>query len=332
MAPVIQVDKRFMGSSSQRDAGEAPASDTTDEQNIGDRLFACVTKAFPELSLSNSRLECTGGDHVLLIVDDEYAFRFPRAGMHDLALEIAVLKLMQRRSTLATPAYDHIDAAGRFAGYRFIQGAPLTRARFGALAAIARDQVLTQAARFLSELHGLPIDAVAWSASWPKTWTAAEFAERGLVESLPVIAAYAPHLAGPIERFYSRYRHDRPHDLVIVHGDLVADHILLDPRTDELAGIIDFGDVGLGDPAQDFIGFWNYGDEAAFRLVSIYGTGRVDPGLLDRSRNHFIRYRIDRLAEELADDAGADPSHDVAEIDALLRRPPALGGSGRRSG
>ena len=39
-------------------------------------------------------------------------------------------------------------------------------------------------------------------------------------------------------------------------GDLVRDHLLVDEHTGHLTGIIDFSDVALGDPAQDFLGFW----------------------------------------------------------------------------
>ena len=290
-------------------------------QDIADRLLACVRKVFPALQVRCSRIERGGGDHLLLIVNDAHAFRFPRPGVHDLKLEIEVLALLQRKSSLPTPSYDYIDPAGRFAGYRFIQGVELTRLRFAALSAPSRDDLLGAAAHFLSELHSLPIDALARAGTSRTMWTAAQFAARGLTERLPLLAEHAPQLAGPIEDFYCAYRHDRPDHLVVVHGDLVAEHILVDEQSGRLAGIIDFGDVALGDPAQDFFGFWKYGAAAASRLVELYSLGEADPGLLGRSGNHFIRYRLDRLFEKLSDGLGIDAREESAELEVLLSPP-----------
>ncbi len=290
-------------------------------RNVRNQLLARVAESFPGLPVGRSRVESGGGDHVLLIIDDTYAFRFPRAGMHDLKLEIAVLGLLQRRSVVPTPSYDYVDPAGRFAGYRFIEGIELTQSRFAALSPVGKDRVLGQAAMFLSALHSLPRDAVDRAGPWPMAWTAAEYAERGLTERLPSIAACAPHLAGPIEAFYRSYRHERLDRLVVVHGDLVADHILLDEAAERLAGIIDFGDVAIGDPAQDLLAFWSYGKEAASRIVQLYGPSDADSGLLGRSRNHFIRHRIDQLFQQLGQGAGDEARAEMFDLEALLQSP-----------
>ena len=314
----------LLGSTSAFDgygAGEAAGADAG---KLGDRLLACVTTAFPTLPVSKSRVESTGGDHVLLIIDDAYAFRFPRADMHDLAFEIEVLKLVQRAGIVPTPAYDLIDPAGRFAGYRFIEGVELSQFRFAALAASAQDEIISTAAQFLSELHGISVASVSWPGTWPASWTAAQFAHRGLTERLPLIAARVPSLAGSIQQFFCRYQDDRPDRLVIVHGDLIADHFLLDERSGQLAGIIDFGDVALGDPAQDFLGLWIYGSDAASRAVELYRSRTVDRGLLCRSRNHFIRYRIDQLFERLSGSGRVEIAAEAAEIGALLSQTAAL--------
>ena len=113
-------------------------------------------------------------------------------------------------------------------------------------------------------------------------------------------------------------RLDRPERLAIVHGDLVGEHILVDLSGSRLAGIIDFGDVALGDPAQDLLGLWSYGADAVTRVIDGYDPGRNDPGLLRRSRNHFIRYRIDDLFECLDRGKLSDVPAQVAAIAALL--------------
>lgn len=282
-----------------------------------DQLAGFIEAAFPTLRLGKRRLEQSGGDHVLLIVDEHFAFRFPRSGMHGLNLEIAVLERLQRRSPISIPAYEYVDPAGRFAGYPFIQGTALTPIRFAALADHLQIDVLQTAAMFLTELHGLSASAIAPETDWPSTWAAVDYADRGLTAYLPSIVAEMPAQASLVERFYIDYREVVPLQRVVIHGDLVVEHVLLDEQTEQLSGIIDFGDVALGDPAQDFLGFWAYGADAVSKVVQFYRPAGADPTFLARSRQHFIRYRLDRIFEGMS-------RHDrpmravAAEIDALL--------------
>ena len=291
----------------------APAATTTDC-----RLLDLVRTTFPELAIQTYRLDQSGGDHLLLIVNDELAFRFPRAEMHDLRLEIEVLRQLRHRSALQVPTYDYVAPEGRFGGYRFIDGVALTTERFGTLDNAARVTVLADAAQFLVALHELPQAEIAWSGDWPRAWTAAQFADRFLTERLPIMIAHAPQLAGPLKAFYDVYQLDCPQHLAIVHGDLVCEHLLIDPSTSSLAGIIDFGDVALGDPAQDLLGFWNYGPDAVDCIVKHYDPCSNDPGILRRSHNHFVRYRIDRLFEALSLGARLGTSEHIAALQALL--------------
>lgn len=295
---------------------DAPSALPEDRFSPG-ALLARVRKALPALLIRSSRLEQSGGDHLVLVVNDEQAFRFPREGVHDLRFEVEVLRQLRSRSPIAVPAYDYVDPAGRFAGYRFIDGQALARASFVKLGQAAQTVVLDTAAAFLVALHDLPQAEVGWSGTWPRMWTAAQYADRGLSERLPSIIRHAPQLADQVEAFYHAHRHDRPEHLAIVHGDLVCEHLLIDPAG-SMVGVIDFGDVALGDPAQDLLGFWSYGADAVAHIARRYDPRRSDPDLLRRSRNHFIRHSIDNLFEGLRCGTTAQQAAHVAAVEALL--------------
>ena len=79
----------------------------------------------------------------------------------------------------------------------------------------------------------------------------------------------------------------------VIHGDLTEDHILLDPRRGSIAGVIDFADAAIGDPAQDFAFLWSYGDWVAKCAVDHYA--RADGSLLERSRRHYLKYAAHRI-------------------------------------
>ena len=268
------------------------------------RLWRQVKTAFPDLPGSRFKLEQAGGDHLLLIVDQRRAFRFPRPGKHGLDLERAVLRSLSPQVRIATPDYDVVDPQGCFAGYHLIPGVSLTPVRFSLLATDTAQDLIAGVVTLLRSLHSLEPDAFRAPGSWPRMWSPSQFADRLQRERLPLLTDRIPTLAAPIESFLRRYRNDRAAREVVLHGDLVGDHLLVDEQTGRLAGIIDFSDVALGDPAHDLLGFWAYGAGAAIRAVCLYGQPAADPTLLTRSRNHFIRYQIDRLFEVIAEGAG----------------------------
>jgi aminoglycoside phosphotransferase (APT) family kinase protein len=70
----------------------------------------------------------------------------------------------------------------------------------------------------------------------------------------------------------------------LVHYDLGEEHVLVAEDGSRVTGILDWGDVGLGDPAVDFAGLWTWLGrpfvEAALRR---YGLP-TDAGLPERAR------------------------------------------------
>ncbi len=69
-----------------------------------------------------------------------------------------------------------------------------------------------------------------------------------------------------------------------VHADLLADHILVDPRTFAPTGIIDWGDATAGDPSGDFVGIWMWGGDGAVEAALTTYDGELDPGARQRIR------------------------------------------------
>lgn len=58
---------------------------------------------------------------------------------------------------------------------------------------------------------------------------------------------------------------------VLTHADFGGDHILVDEHTGKITGVIDFGDIAIGDPAYDFYQQRSYyGDEFLKKMLSDY--------------------------------------------------------------
>jgi aminoglycoside 2''-phosphotransferase len=290
-------------------------------QGTSSVLASRVRSAFPDLEFAAAELIEAGEDHLVLVLDGRLVFRFPRHAGHPtgLARERAVLGALKGRCDLAIPDYRYVAPTGDFAGYPLIVGDELTPDRFAALKASAQETALEQIAGFLTAMHSLDLAAVAAgddARGWPRDGTPADYAADGRARRLPPIRAAFPGLAGDIEAFYDRLAARAPGPTRLIHSDLTADHILLAPAGDRLAGVIDFGDTELGDPAQDFAHLWSYGEAAFSHVWSGYGRRDIDPGLPERSRWNFASYSISRLAEAL--DEGEDASAPAAALPAIL--------------
>jgi aminoglycoside 2''-phosphotransferase len=70
------------------------------------------------------------------------------------------------------------------------------------------------------------------------------------------------------------------YDPVLIHADMAVYHILHDPTSRQLSGILDFGTAGLGDPATDIAVFLvNFGES----LTEQMGYPKLE-ALLPRAR------------------------------------------------
>ena len=284
-------------------------------------LVAEVKNAFPGLTIAQADLEDRGGDHLVLLVNGDYVFRFPRRSDSNLPLEIAVLSALRGKGTVPVPYYEFIAPDLSFAGYRFLHGIELTSAVFAALDPSAQKRVLDAAVFLLNALHSLEPDKVADDRAWRRIWTPREFTHRGRLR-LEAAEQSFPSLAAEIESFYCVYERDEAPSLAVLHGDLVEEHLLLAADHLTLAGVIDFGDVGLGDRADDLKGFWAYGEAAARYAISKVAESSADPDLLNRSNRAYLRYCIDRFMERVDVDGLQSVAQEASWLQRRLAAPP----------
>lgn len=258
---------------------------------LSPEVRAAIARALPRAAPSRARVIGEGWGSVAYRVPDpggDWAVRVRRAASFeqvtgDLEREVALLPLLESRG-LPTPRAARALRGPRGAllgvAHRLVEGEPATRARLGrgrrraALAAALGD--------FLTRLHAVP-PAHARAAGVPSLdlW---RDRFRGL------IAECAP-LLGPRSRAWLESTTKRflaeggmaGAPRVLVHGDIAAAHLLLD-RDGAVAGVIDFGDAMVADPALDFGGLLlAYGWPFTEQVLGAYG-GLVDPHLRRRAR------------------------------------------------
>lgn len=196
------------------------------------------------------------------------------------AREPALLALLAAHGI---PAPAHAEAIpdddGRIAAvmYDYIDGVPVRALGRGARAILARE-----VGAALTALHAVPVEEAR----------ALGVPDIDLGEELyrPMVEACLPHL-GPrgrewLERRFGEFIEGggmREAPRVLVHGDLSCGHVLATPKGD-LAGIIDWGDALIADPAYDLAALLaNCPRGFAERVTAAYeGPAKDDPDVQRR--------------------------------------------------
>jgi aminoglycoside phosphotransferase (APT) family kinase protein len=225
-------------------------------------------------------------------VNGEWIFRFPKRESTQgfLAVETALLPRLAPALPLPIPAPRYDGAPGedfpfRFMGYRRLPGVPAILLPLDAvdLGACGR-----QLGEFLTSLHGFSVEEAARSGAREQPDPDCfERWRRRTRERWPEIG---PCLPPSLARRASAYLDGRlpsawDGPVRLVHYDLGAAHVLVDRPSRRVCGILDWGDVQLGDPAIDFAGLAEWqGLPLVERALDAYGGPAPDPAFLDRVR------------------------------------------------
>ncbi len=224
-----------------------------------------VRTQFPALALEKMEPFGIGWDNAAYLVGERVVFRFPRRRVATRLIEreIAILPAIAPALPLAIPVPRYIGVASdtyphAFAGYERIYG---ETACARDLDDDARATLAEPLGAFLRALHaidpaplvarGLPHDEIR-RLDFERRMELVR--EREPLLRLPASIARTGVSVAVLTRTIDWLETHPPRRIadaarVCVHGDLYARHVVLDGgRT---AGIIDWGDVHLGDPAID---------------------------------------------------------------------------------
>ena len=204
-----------------------------------------------------------GWDYKVLIVEDTWVVRWPRhrLAVEEIEREVELLPLLAPRLPVEVPRYEYVSRRPWLVAYRLIRGEPLAR----------EDPEGVRA--FLEALHAVDTEAVpADRPDWLETYREQGDEFRRVVLPLldPDERARGEALLGEIETLTGF----RP---ALTHSDVTAEHLLV--RDGKLAGVIDWGDARIGDPALDY----------AWILNGPFPDWDVDDELRRRAR---IYYRL----------------------------------------
>jgi aminoglycoside phosphotransferase (APT) family kinase protein len=172
--------------------------------------------------------------------------------------------------------YESLDRP--FAGYKKLPGIAGNISK-----TVDKHKIARQLGLFLTKLHAYPVDK-AREAGVPERSDLVAYWRNKSIEQLNGIDVLNVD-PNNLRRYLEN---DVPLSfegaLRLVHNDLWAEHILVDPRSGSVSGIIDWGDAAISDPAVDFAGLYTWYGEKWLEHVLAYYSSTPDTEIISRSR------------------------------------------------
>ena len=205
-----------------------------------------------------------GWDFKVLVVEDEWVVRWPR---HRLAVEaiekeVALLPALAPLLPVAVPQFEYVSREPWLVAYRLIRGEPLV------------DEDPDGVRAFLDALHGIGVaDFPAPRPDWVEEYR--EQAEEFRRRVLPLLDVDERSRG---EALLAETETLTGFEPAVTHSDLGPTHLRV--RDGRLAGVIDWGDARIGDPAIDYAWLlhgpfpgWEVDDELRRRAVIYHRIG-----------------------------------------------------------
>ncbi len=222
----------------------------------------CLVEQFPELSPINTiQLIGEGWDNRVFLINDQMIFRFPRrkVAVELLEHENRVLNHFPLLTDISIPRPRYIgqptaDYPYPFQGYSIIPGTAAYRAQ---LTDAERKASLPTLAHFLKQLHRIDEKQARALGVGP------QFFDHMLIDKT------IETLRGRVEKIVTHKMNKREfekevaaietidlsaQDRCLIHGDLDCRHLIF--HNQKLKGIIDWGDMGINNKAEDLSIIW----------------------------------------------------------------------------
>lgn len=293
---------------------------------FGRKVFQdIIRRLYPNIKDEHIRIFDDGWDYVVFVIDGQKAIRFPRRQDYaeKLPVEVSFLDHFGSQFPISVPklVLKADEKTGLpYVTYDFIPGVQFKKNISGTFSKEELCQTAGQIGNFLNKLHSLPIDKsielgvrqVESLATWK-------------IKFEKIKTKVFPHIPGPeqdwatsiFQNFFTTVLKN-PMPLTVIHSDIMPEHIIVNPKTHTLSGIIDFGDIEIGDPAYDFAFLAKYGTDFLEWTYETYKQPK-DNALEIRRQFYLDRLALTNLEHSIEIKDQAMTEKHKTELSAYLR-------------
>ena len=231
-----------------------------------------------KIKVNSYKVVNRGADSLIIEVNDRWIFRFPRkhAFRKKMKERLNFLIYFAKVSPIKIPAPEYME--DDFIGYKKISGKHLYRSSIERLHRKDKLKIAKQIGLFLKALHSFKSKYVKYETGYLtmyrkdldySNWSFKKYLSKNELKNLhgklDAILANDNNFIKPT---------------TIIHGDLHFNNILWNPKKKTITGVIDWGEVGLGVPAMDFIGILDFNkksnDKFLKDILTYYGAKNDD--------------------------------------------------------
>lgn len=300
--------------------------DSSSLKHLARDVLACVRDCVPDNPPRKIAFLGQGDFSTAFLLDGHLVARLARHADADEALrrEASLLPHLARLVPLAIPLPVLLPRRARgghvIALHEQIRGSELRPELWRALAADARSRCARELGDVLTCLHQVdPDSARSWGAL-PLDHVEEARVARERIRSLSN-AVLPDRLRRRTDEVLARYEVGGERwsfQPALAHADLSPDHVFFDAAEARLAGVIDWGDAGIGDPARDFV--YLYEDWGSAFLGAVLERYALEPParLLPRIHMHFVIVQVDWIIDAWRCEDGTRLDAAVAALERAL--------------
>lgn len=234
-----------------------------------------ITHEFPGFDISAIKKIGEGENSKAFLINDDYIFRFPKRDevKQHFKKEIEVLPKIRSQLNLEIPHFNFISKEINFVGHKNIPGKFLTPKLYNSLKQEYKIELQKTLVLFLTQLHNIDLkilsDCDLEIMNYREEYSGnLEMANALIYPNISVkdrdiiTLLFTNYLSNPD---YFQYM---PR---LIHNDFSVDHILFKNESNKLSGIIDFGDIAIGDPDYDFMYLLDsFGQQFISQILTFY--------------------------------------------------------------
>lgn len=245
-----------------------------------------INQEFPNFEIKSVKKIGEGDNNRAFLINQNYIFRFPKRPdvKFHLKKEIDVLPKIRSLVHLEIPGFSFVSKEINFVGYKSIQGEFLTLKIYNSLEKYFQIKIQKALANFLSALHN--IDLKTLSDCGLENMNYKEEYARNFERTQELIY---PNISvnnrETITLLFTTYFHNKKifeYSPTLIHNDFSTDHILFESGAKKISGIIDFGDMAIGDPYYDFMYLLDsFGPQLISQILKFY-TGKIHKDFFEK--------------------------------------------------
>lgn len=241
----------------------------------------------PGLTVNSMTFVSEGWSNLVVDINDEWIFRFPRDGefLPILERERLLLDRLRNYVSLSIPYYEFIGSKTAFVGYRKIPGEALHKNLYATLSEDARQGIADTLALFLTQMHQAISLNEARSLGYEECKIPIQSIESSFLGTLP-----SDNLKRMVSEALTYFKeHPYNEHFVLLHNDFNGDNIAFDLNAQKLTGVFDFSDAAIGHYSMEIGKLFRVHSDLARRTLKAYAhLNQVSNSIIPSAVNYIL--------------------------------------------